>query len=105
MVKATVQSSSLGLLGGNAGLAYIQVHYLAQDATSPTGVSDVSANANGNAPGNIMQVSVSSFPVGALLPRIYGLFIPVDKSPAAVSVSSADRIEPSGDVPPIGAAP
>ena len=105
MVKDTVQSSALGFLNGSAGRAYIQVHYLAQDATSPTGVSDVSTQANGNSPGNILQVSVTGYSVGALLPRIYGLFTPVDKSPALISVSAADRIEPSGDVPPIGSAP
>lgn len=105
MVKDTVQSSALGFLNGPAGRAYIQVHYLAQDSTSATGVSDVSTQANGNSPGNILQVSVSNFPVGALLPRIYSLFSPVDKNPAIISVSSADRIEPSGDLPPIGTAP
>jgi Flp pilus assembly protein TadG len=105
MVKDTVQGSALGFLNGTSGRAYIQVHYLAEDSSSPTGVSDVSTQTNGNAPGNLMQVSISSYPVGALLPRIYSLFTPVDKNPAMVSVFSADRIEPSGDVPAIGTAP
>ncbi len=105
MVKDTVQNSALGFLNGSSGRAYIQVHYLAQDPSSATGVTDVSGQANGNAPGNIMQVSVTGYSVGALLPRIYSLFTPVDKSPAMISASAADRIEPSGDVPPIGVAP
>jgi len=105
MVKDTVQHSALGLLNGTSGRAYIQVHYLAQDSSSPTGVTDVSTQANGNSPGNIMEVSVNSYPVGALLPRIYSLFMPVDKSPAMVSAFAADRIEPSNDVPSIGSAP
>jgi Flp pilus assembly protein TadG len=105
LVKDTVQSSALGFLSGTTGRAYIQVHYLAQDSSAASGVSDVSTQSNGNAPGNIMQVSITNYPVGALLPRIYSLFTPVDKNPAMVSVFSADRIEPSGDVPSIGAAP
>ncbi|MBS1856021.1 MAG: pilus assembly protein [Acidobacteria bacterium] len=105
MVKDVVQNTALGLLSGTSGRAYIQVHYLAQDSSSPSGVTDVSTQANGNAPGNLMQVSVSAYPVGALMPRIYGLFIPVDNNPALITVVSADRIEPSGDVPPIGTAP
>lgn len=105
IVKDTVQNSAIGFLNGDTGRAYIKVHYLAQDSTSSTGVSDVSTQTNGNSPGNIMQVTITSFPVGALLPRIYNLFTPVDKNPAMISVSSADRIEPSGDIPPIGTAP
>jgi Flp pilus assembly protein TadG len=105
MVKDTVQSSALGFLNGDTGRAYIQVHYLAQDSSKASGVNDVSTQTNGNAPGNIMQVSITSYPVGALLPRIYGLFTAVDKNPAMVSVFAADRIEPSGDIPVIGSAP
>lgn len=105
MVKDTVQSSALGFLNGTSGRAYIQVHYLTENPSSPTGVSDVSTQANGNSPGNIMQVSVISYPVGALLPRIYGLFTQPDKNPAIISVSAADRIEPSNDLPQIGSAP
>ena len=105
MVKDSVQTAALGMLTGTTGRAYIQVHYLAQDSSSPTGVTDVSTQSNGNSPGNIMQVSVSNYGTGLLLPRIYGLFTPIDRNPAMVSVVSADRIEPSGDVPPIGTAP
>jgi Flp pilus assembly protein TadG len=105
MVKDNVQKSALGLLNGTSGRAYIQVHYLAQDSTSATGVSDVSSQPNGNWSPNVMQVSVNNYPVGAIIPRIYSLFMPVDKNPAVVNVASADRIEPSNDIPPIGVAP
>lgn len=105
MVKDIVQQNANGFLNGTTGRSYIQVHYFAQDSTSPTGLTDVSTQANGNAPGNLMQVSVNRFPLPALVARIYGLFTPVDKNPSNLSAVSADRIEPSGDVPPIGAAP
>jgi len=105
MVKDTVQSNALGLLSGTTGRSYIQVHYFAQDSTSATGVTDVSTLLSGNAPGNLMQVSVNNFPLSALAPRIYGWFGSPDKAPTNVNVSSADKIEPSSDVPPIGTAP
>lgn len=105
MVKATVQSNALGLLRGTTGLSYIQVHYLAQDSTSSTGVTDVSTQSNGNAPGNIMQVEIVNFPLPALTVRIYGWLQKADSSATPINVVSADEIEPSGDVPPIGVAP
>jgi Flp pilus assembly protein TadG len=105
MVKATVQANSLGFLKGATGLSYIQVHYLAQDSTSSTGLTDVSTLSNGNAPGNLMQVSVTNFPLPGLVPRIYYWLTAADKSASNLSAVSADKIEPSGDVPPIGAAP
>jgi hypothetical protein len=105
MVKSSVQSSSLGLLKGNTGLSYIQVHYLTQDSSSSTGVTDVSSHSTGNAPGNIMQVSINNFPLPALMPRVYGLAFHADSSATNLTVVSADQIGASGDVPPIGTAP
>ena len=105
MVKDAVQANALGLLAGTTGRAYIQVHYWAQDAKSATGVTDVSTQSNGNNPGNIMQVEVVNFPLGALVPRIYSWKQAIDKSPSTLNVVSADEIEPSGDIPPIGTAP
>jgi Flp pilus assembly protein TadG len=105
MVKDTVQNSALGILAGTTGRSYIQVHYFEQDLNSSTGVTDVSTQSTGNAPGNLMQVSVNNFRLAALLPRIYGWFVPVDKNPTIINVASADKIEPSGDTPPIGTAP
>jgi Flp pilus assembly protein TadG len=105
MVKGVVQGNAIGLLQGTSGLAYIQVHYWAEDPASGTGVTDVSGNLNGNQPGNIMQVSVSNYPLPGLLPRFYSWLTSPDKSTSKLSVVSADLIEPSGDVPPIGSAP
>ena len=105
MVKATVQTTAIGLLSGSTGLGYIHVHYWAEDSTSATGVTDVSGNSTGNQPGNIMQVSVSNFPLPGLLPRFYSWLTSPDMTASKLSVVSADLIEPSGDVPPIGTAP
>jgi Flp pilus assembly protein TadG len=105
MVKDTVQSNAQGFLNGTTGRSYIQVHYYMQDSTSSTGLTDVSTQSNGNAPGNLMQVSVTNFPLPGLVPRIYYWLTAVDKSASYLSAVSADKIEPSGDVPPIGTAP
>ncbi|MGA8581662.1 MAG: hypothetical protein WB579_23445, partial [Bryobacteraceae bacterium] len=105
MVKSSVQSHSLGLLGGATGLSYIQVHYLEQNSGSSTGVTDVSTSASGDAPGNIMQVEVVNYPLSALTVRIFSWANKADNSPTKLNVVSADEIEPSSDVPPIGTAP
>lgn len=105
LVKDTVQANSRGILSGTTNRAYIQVHYLAQDSSSSTGVTDVSTLSNGNAPGNLLQVSIVNFPFPALCVRIFTWATAPDKSSTALSVVSADRIEPSGDVPAIGTAP
>jgi Flp pilus assembly protein TadG len=105
MVKDSVQANSLGFLNGTTNRSYIQVHYFEQDSSSSTGLTDVSTLATGNAPGNLMQVSVTDFPLPGLVSRIYYLLTSVDKSASNLSAVSADRIEPSGDTPPIGTAP
>ncbi|MGB9455692.1 MAG: TadE family protein [Bryobacteraceae bacterium] len=105
MVKSSVQSHALGLLGGATGLSYIQVHYLEQNSTSSTGVTDVSTSATGDAPGNIMQVEVVNYPLSALTVRIYTWALAAQNSATNLNVVSADEIEPSSDVPPIGKAP
>jgi len=105
MVKDTAQNNAMGLLRGTSGRAYIQVHYYAEDSTSSSGVSDVSTQTNGDQPGNIMQVSVSNYPLTSLFPRIYSWLTGADRNPANLTVVSADLIEPSGDTPPIGTAP
>jgi hypothetical protein len=105
MVKDAVQANAQGFLNGTTGRAYIQVHYFKQDSTSSTGLTDVSTSSTGNAPGNIMQVSVNSYQLHGLLPRIYSWLSKADTSATALNAVSADRIEPSGDTPPIGVAP
>jgi Flp pilus assembly protein TadG len=106
-VKQEVQNNALGLLNGSSNYAKIKVNYFLPPApSSASAATDVSSQANGDAAGNIMQVSVQNFVLNPLMPRIYGSNIPVDNSSLVIaSVSSADIIEPSRNPPPIGTAP
>lgn len=106
MVKTTVQRNALGMLAGDAGLAKIKVNYfLPPIPGSNAAALDVSAQTNGNAALNIMQVSIQGFSLGPLVPRIFGWKAPLDTSRTAIGAVAADLIEPSRDPPPIGAAP
>jgi len=107
MVKANVQSNSMGLLSGSAGLAKIKVNYLHPPDPDDVGGAtvDVSGQPDGNNPLNIIQVSIQGFSLGPLIPRLFGLRTPVDKSTTTIAAVAADLIEPSRDPPPIGAAP
>lgn len=106
-VKQEVQANALGLLNGNGNYAKIKVNYFLPPApNSGAAATDVSGQANGDAAGNIMQVSVQNYVLNPLMPRIYGPKIPIDNSSLVIaSVSSADIIEPSRNPPPIGSAP
>ena len=106
MVKTIVQQQSLGFLNGATGLSKIKVNYYQPPAAGSTAAAtDVSTQASGNSPSNIMQVSVQGFSLKPLVPRLFGLGKPVDVSATAISAIAADIIEPSRDVPPIGTAP
>jgi Flp pilus assembly protein TadG len=108
-VKKTVQANAMGLLTGSSGLAMVKVHYFQPPAVNSTSAAvDVSANSDGNQPGNIMQVSVENYSLVPLLPRIYNWKTAADKNPLViVGVFSADLIESasSTDRPCIGTAP
>jgi Flp pilus assembly protein TadG len=105
-VKTIVQQNAMGLLNGSSGLSRIKVNYFQPPpANSTAAATDVSTQTNGNAPGNIMQVSVQSFSLLALVPRIFSWKQSADLSPLVFSVYSADLIEPSRDPPCIGTAP
>ncbi len=105
MVKTIVQQQSLGLLAGATGLAKIKVNYYQPPAPGSTAAAtDVSTQASGNSPSNILQVSVQGFPLRPLVPRLFGSG-KVDVTTTAISAVAADIIEPSRDVPPIGTAP
>lgn len=106
VVKATVQQNSKGLLAGSDGLKLIKVNYFkppAADSTDPA--TDVSGQNNGNAPGNVMQVSVQNFSLVPLMPRLFSWKAAPDKNPLLLSVYAADLIEPSRNPPVIGTAP
>ena len=106
MIKLTVQQSALGLLAGDSGLAKIKVNYIQPPAYDSNAASvDVSGQSYGNSPGNILQVSIQGFSLSPLMPRIFGWGTAADKASTAISVVAADLIEPSRDVPTIGAAP
>ena len=108
-VKSTVQANSMGLLHGSSGLALIKVHYFQPPtAGSTSAATDVSTAANGDQPGNIMQVSVQGFSLVPLVPRIFNWNAAADKNPLVIQgVFSADLIEPASmtDRPCIGTAP
>jgi len=108
-VKSTVQTNALGLLNGSSGLAMIKVHYFQPPAPGSNGtVTDVSTQADGDQPLNIIQVSIENFPVNPLMPRIYNWKDTPDTNPVVIQgVYSADLIEPASitDRPCIGTAP
>ena len=108
-VKSAVQANAMGLLRGDSGLAMVKVHYFQPPAANSNSAAvDVSANPDGNQPGNIMQVSVENYSLVPLLPRIYNWKIAADRNPLVIAgVFSADLIEPasSTDRPCIGTAP
>jgi len=107
-VKSAVQSNAMKLLAGSSNLALIKVNYFQPPAVnSSAAATDVSANSDGDQPGNIMQVSVQNFSLVPLLPRIFSWNQAPDKNPLAFSVYSSDLIEPASitDRPCIGTAP
>lgn len=105
MVKDAVQANAMGLLAGTTGRGKIKVHYFQPpDPTSTADPTDVCSSATGNAPGNIMQVSIQGYSLGPLVPRIFG-WKTLDLSATSIGAVGADLIEPSRDVPPKGTAP
>jgi len=105
-VKSIVKANSFGMLKDTS---LIHVHYLQPPSPGSTdAAADVSTSTNppGNAPGNIMVVSVDNYSLPALIARIYN-WKSVDKSATNVTVVSADLIEPMNkdEIPPIGTAP
>jgi hypothetical protein len=105
-VKGIVQQNGLGFLNGTTGLAYIKVNYfLPPAAGATTAATDVSTLSSGNAPGNIMQVSIINYSLKAFLPRIFSWKSAPDTAAFVINAASADLIEPSRSPPCIGTAP
>jgi Flp pilus assembly protein TadG len=106
-VKLKAAQLSLGLLSGTSGAdntdSHLQVHFYEPNAT--TGVTDVTADAGANDPGNILQLSVNSYQMFKLLPLFYSWNQAPDTGKITISVASADIIEYSNDVPAEGPAP
>ena len=106
MVKDTVQQNSMGMLSGDSKRQLIKVRYFKPPgAATSDPVTDVSANPDGNAAGNVMQVGIENFSLLPLVPMIFSFHGQPVNNPLVFSVYSADRIEPTRDRPPIGAAP
>jgi hypothetical protein len=106
VVRAVVQSNSLGLLRGSNGLSKVKVHFFLPPATtSTTAPTDVSTAMNADAGGNIMQVSVEGYSLVPIVPRIFRWYESADENPMIVSVYAADLIEPSRTPPCVGTAP
>jgi Flp pilus assembly protein TadG len=105
-VKGIVQQNGLGFLSGTAGMAYITVNYYLPPAVGSTSAAtDVSTLSSGNAPGNIMKVSIRNYSLKALLPRIFTWNSAPDSTAFVITAASADLIEPSRNPPCIGTAP
>jgi Flp pilus assembly protein TadG len=106
MVKSTVQSNALGLLAGTDGRSKIKVHYFLPPAPESSGaLVDVSGQSNGNLSLNVLQVTIEGYSTRSLFPRFYNWTRGADMARTAVGAYAADLIEPSRDLPPIGAAP
>ena len=104
-VKNLVQDNAFGILHG-AGIGDVKVNYYLPPApNSAAPATDVSTQPSGNAPGNIMKVSVQGVSLVPLMPRIFSDKLAIDNSPLVVNVNSADIIEPSRNPPCIGTAP
>jgi len=105
-VKSIVQQNGLGFLKGTSGLAFIKVNYYLPPLPGSSAAStNVSTQSSGNAPGNIMQVSVLNYSLPAFLPRIFSWKQAADNSAFVFTATSADLIEPSRNPPCIGTAP
>jgi len=97
-IRQVVQQNALGFLDGPAGAASITIDYY-----PPTDLSDPVTGAGSNAPGNVVEVSVSNYTWSWVAP-LSGGFNPgyYSRSPLSISVSSADRMEslPAGALSP-----
>jgi Flp pilus assembly protein TadG len=104
MVKNIVKANSLGLLRDTSKIK-VNYYHPPDDPDSTAALTDVTSQTTGNSPLNIMQVSIQGYTLGPLIPRIFGLRTPIDKTGTTIAAISADLIEPSRDVPPKGTAP
>jgi Flp pilus assembly protein TadG len=101
-VKSVVRQNAMGMLSDTSK---IKVHYYEPPSSDSSAAPvDVSTQASGNAPRNIMEVSIENYELLALIPRIF-VGSGVDNAAMNLTVASADVIEPSRSSPCIGVAP
>ena len=97
-IRQVVQQNALGLIDGASATTMIAVNYYA-----PTDLSDAVLGAGSNAPGNVVEVSVTGYTWSWIAPLSSTFIDPFyANGPLVVSVSSADRMEslPPGQVSP-----
>ena len=88
-IRQVVQQNALGLISGASATAMIAVNYYAS-----TDLSDPVPGAGSNAPGNVVEVSVTGYTWSWIAPLSSTFISPLyANSPLVVSVSSADRME------------
>jgi Flp pilus assembly protein TadG len=97
-IRQVVRQNALGLIDGDAAADSIAIKYY-----SPADLSTEVTGAGSNAPGNVVEVSVTNYTWSWIAPLSAGLnpgFYAV--SPLVISVSSADRMEslPAGLLSP-----
>lgn len=107
-VKNLVVTNSFGFL---KDATLVHVHYYQPPLPGATGsmtdVSTVTAMPTpGNSPGNVIVVSVDSYALPTIMPRIFK-WNSIDNSKTTINVSSADLIEQMSysDLAPLGTAP
>jgi Flp pilus assembly protein TadG len=101
MVQNIVQTNALGLLAGATNLSKIHVDYYRVSSTDSTKLTTVTQAGGGIMAGDIIQVSIQSYSLPALTPRIYNWKSAPDNSPTSISAVAADRIEPFSSLPSI----
>jgi hypothetical protein len=97
-IRQVVQKNALGLIDGPSGAAMIAINYYAS-----TDLSRPFPGAGSNAPGNVVEVSVSGYTWSWIAPLSGTFRGPLyANSPLVIAVSSADRMEslPAGQLSP-----
>ena len=83
-IAQSVAANSMGLLPANSSLIHVN-YFTIQQPTTPV------AAPNGNAPGNIVEVSIQGYPLNWMIPLSGTLYQPFrPTSPATINVYSSD---------------
>lgn len=88
-ITTKVQQSAMGFLNGTTGAEKIKVRYFSIDENSPGTFNEFGAG-TGNAPGNIVEVSIEGYQYNWVAPIYWSA------APLNITVRSADRMEALG---------
>jgi hypothetical protein len=102
-IKNEVQWAAGGFLSNDTGRAYIKVRYCLPPVESSAAACAPKYDASANTGNNILQVSVENFKILPLFPVLPSWANGPDTGGMTFNVYSADRIEPGGSPPPVGA--